>query len=99
MPLVAPVSHSELAPKPSAGTRSHKPKKAARKPPAIEGYSWRSNGSGWELRGNAYQDGKRKRPYVGHLSKSAYAEMRRKFKGAALDAELRRWVDQQKGEL
>lgn len=81
-----------------AGTRTQRPKKAGKKPPAIPDHTWRSNGAGWDLRGNEYRDGKRKRPYVGHLSKSAYAEMRRKFKGAALDSELQRWAEQQKGE-
>ena len=73
-----------------------KGKKSAR-PPSVAGYTWRKDGAGFQLRKTVYEsDGagttKRKRPYVAHLSKSAYQEMKRQHRGAALERAIAQWV-------
>jgi hypothetical protein len=35
---------------------------------------------------------KRKQPYVAHLSKSAFAEMKRRHRGAALERAIAQWI-------
>ncbi len=80
---------SKVTPKP-------KQRKSAR-PPAVSGYSWRKDGAGWQLRKSIYEsDGtgttKRRRPYVAHLSKSAFGELKRKHKGAALERAIAEWI-------
>lgn len=67
-------------------------KKRTVKPPAITGYHWRDDGAGWQLRKAVTENGKRKFRYVGHLSKSAYRELKRAHKGAALNDALAKWV-------
>jgi hypothetical protein len=34
----------------------------------------------------------RKRPYLGHLSKTAFGELKRKHKGAALERAIAEWI-------
>jgi hypothetical protein len=67
-------------------------KKATPKPPTVTGYFWREDGAGWELRKTVYDGQKRKQPYVAHLSDSAFAEMKRQHKGAALNDAIARWI-------
>jgi hypothetical protein len=81
---------SKLTPKP-------KSKRGAR-PPRVTGYSWRKDGAGWQLRKSVYEsDGtgttKRRRPYVAHLSKSAFQEMKRRHKGASLEKAIAQWIE------
>ena len=101
MPLVAPVSHSELMPKRSTATggrRTPKPKgKATKKPYQPSGYEWVRAGAGFDLRKVILVDtatgGKqRKRPYLGHLSKSAFADMKKRHKGKSLDSAISAWI-------
>jgi len=73
-----------------------KGKKSARRP-SVAGYTWRKDGAGFQLRKTVYEsDGagttKRKRPYVAHLSKPAFQEMKRQHRGAALERAIAQWV-------
>src|SRR5690242_18074204 len=67
----------------TSGRRAKKPSsKQAKKPIASGGFEWRKNGAGWDLRKviwieDATSGKQRKRPYLGHLSKSAFAEMKK----------------------
>lgn len=68
------------------------------RPPKVSGYGWRRDGAGWELRKTVYIETgtgtrKRKRPYVAHLSKSAFAEMKRQHRGAALERAIAAWIE------
>jgi hypothetical protein len=72
-------------------------RKTAKKPPSTPGYFFRKNGAGWDLRRDIYvtsHDGvkKRKQPFVAHLSKSAFGELKRRHKGAALDRAIAQWI-------
>lgn len=87
------IKSSRLAvkqsPKPKTGT--------SRKPPTTSGYEWRKNGAGWDLRKVIYIESatsgkQRKRPYLGHLSKSAFADIKKANKGAALGKAITRWI-------
>jgi hypothetical protein len=66
------------------------------RPPKIEGFHWRKKGAGWELRRDVYieENGarKRKQPYVAHLSRTAFEELKRVGKGANLRAAIERWI-------
>lgn len=98
-----PAKAREQKAKPaSEGTRKKprlpKEKRRAR-PPAVTGYTWRKDGAGWELRKSVYvvsDTGIRKRrlPYVAHLSKSAFQEMKRQHKGAALAQAIAQWIEE-----
>lgn len=101
MPLVAPVSHSELMPKRSTATggrRTPKPKgKATKKPYQPSGYEWVRAGAGFDLRKVVWVESatggkQRKRPYLGHLSRSAFGELKRRHKGAALERAIAEWI-------
>jgi hypothetical protein len=64
----------------------------------MDGYSWRCDGSGFELRKTVYDVSdtgirKRRLPYVAHLSKSAFADMKKRHKGAALDRAIQEWIE------
>jgi hypothetical protein len=78
--------------------RTPKPKsKADRKPPTAGGYEWRKNGAGWDLRKVVYVEdatsGKqRKRPYLGHLSRSAFADMKKTNRGARFEKAIAQWI-------
>lgn len=80
------------------GKRTRKPtQKRAAKPPAVSGYHWRRHGAGWDLRKDVYvtsHDGvrKRKQPYVAHLSREAFGELKRKHRGAALERAIAQWI-------
>ena len=101
-PKRAPVSRLIPTPKPTTATSGRKPRKpsqkAAKKPPQSTGYEWRKNGAGWDLRKvvwveSATSGKQRKRPYLGHLSKSAFADMKKRHKGAALDRAIQEWIE------
>ncbi len=68
------------------------------KPPSLTGYHWREDGAGWQLRREVYEAGKRKFPYIGHLSKSAYREMKRQHKGNAFDDALAAWIAERESQ-
>src|SRR5262249_9178776 len=76
--------------------RLPKEKRRAR-PPNVTGYTWRKDGDGWELRKSVYVETdtgirKRRLPYVAHLSKSAFGELKRKHRGAALERAIAAWI-------
>lgn len=58
----------------------------------MDGFSWRDDGAGWQLRRIVTENGKRKFPYVAHMSRSAWQEMK-KTAGKDLPAALRQWVN------
>jgi hypothetical protein len=101
-PKKAPASRLISTPKPRTDTgikRTRKPTSSRTKsPPKMDNYTWRKDGAGWELRKAVYDvddTGIRKRrlPYVAHLSKSAFAEMKKRHKGdRALTAAIAQWV-------
>lgn len=66
--------------------------KREEKPPSPSGYHWRMNGSGFELRKTVYENGRRRQPYIAHLSKEAFREMKRRHKGKALSEALAEWI-------
>lgn len=78
--------------------RTPKPKmNGTKKPPSASGFEWRKNGAGWDLRKvvwveDATNGKQRKRPYLGHLSKSAFAEMKQVNRGAALEKAIAQWI-------
>jgi hypothetical protein len=84
---------SEAKPK-----RARVPKERRRaRPPNVTGYTWRRDGSGFELRKTVYDVDdtgikKRRLPYVAHLSKSAFGELKRKHRGAALERAIAEWI-------
>jgi hypothetical protein len=72
-------------------------RKPTKKPPCAPGYFWRTHGAGWDLRRDLYvtsHDGvrKRKQPYVAHLSREAFRELKRQHKGAALERAIAEWI-------
>jgi hypothetical protein len=100
-PKKAPASRLESAPKAQSVTSHKRVKKpagkAAKKPPKTSGFFWRKNGAGWDLRRDTYvtsHDGvkKRKQPYVAHMGREEFAEMKRKHKGAALEKAIAQWI-------
>jgi hypothetical protein len=73
--------------------------KRGAKPPAVTGYFWRKEGAGWDLRKAVYVTGnngekKRKQPYVAHLSREAFRELKRKHRGAALERAIAHWIEE-----
>jgi hypothetical protein len=79
--------------------RTRKPsQKAAKKPPASSGFFFRKNGAGWDLRRDTYvtsHDGekKRKQPYVAHMSREAFGELKKANKSpAALERAIADWI-------
>lgn len=73
------------------------PSQKAKKPPKTDGYFWRKDGAGWELRKDIYVTGnngekKRKQPYVAHMSQEAFRELKRQHRGAALDRAIADWI-------
>jgi hypothetical protein len=69
-------------PKPQTATSGKPKEKRAARPSQPSGYEWRKNGAGSDLRKvvwveDATSGKQRKRPYLGRLSKSAFAEMKR----------------------
>lgn len=96
-----PATRSELMGKRrSDGARkiARKPaQKRTAKPVTTPGYHWRKNGAGWDLRKDVYvtsNDGvrKRKQPYVAHMSREAFGELKRQHKGAALERAIAEWI-------
>ena len=89
-----PVKRSELMPK-----RTRKsPSKTVKKPPTVSGYNWKSDSSGFALRKVVYVTDPdtgiktRKLPRIGHLSKTAFGELKRKHRGAALERAIAEWI-------
>jgi hypothetical protein len=96
-----PVKAGKQKAKATAEGKRKKPclpkEKRRARPPNVTGYTWRKDGAGWELRKSVYvvsDTGIRKRrlPYVAHLSKSAFQELKRQHKGAALERALSQWI-------
>ena len=99
--ITSPVKSSELMAKRKSDTgikRTRKPQSSrTQKPPKMTGYTWRRDGSGFELRKAVYDVDdtgikKRKLPYVAHLSKTAFADMKKRHKGAALERAIAEWI-------
>lgn len=89
---------SELMGKPTQKRTRMPAQKRGKKPPSVTGYHWRREGVGWDLRKDIYVTGndgvrKRKQPFVAHLSKSAFGELKRRHKGASLEKAIARWVE------
>jgi hypothetical protein len=61
-------------------------------------YTWRKDGAGWDLGKTVYveENGirKRRRPYVAHLSREAFQELKRKRRGAALERAIAQWIEE-----
>jgi hypothetical protein len=100
-PKKAPASRLISTPKAKTDTgikRTKKPPTSkAKKPPKPDGYTWRRDGSGFELRKSVYETDdtgirKRRLPYMAHLSKTAFAEMKKRHKGAALEKAIAEWI-------
>jgi hypothetical protein len=100
-PPVAPtVTRNEKTAKSSElmTKRTRKPtQKRTAKPPTVTGYHWRRHGAGWDLRKDLYvtsHDGvrKRKQPYVAHLSREPFQELKRQHKGAQLEKAIAQWI-------
>jgi hypothetical protein len=97
----APVKPRKSTPKRSTVTGNGKVKKpkgkSTTKPPKPSGYFFRKDGAGWELRKDVYVTGndgvkKRKQPYVAHLSREAFSELKKRHKGKSLDAAIQQWI-------
>jgi hypothetical protein len=104
-PLITatPVSRLIPTPKPQAVTGNKRARKPGStrtaKPPQPSGYFWRKDGAGWELRKSIFVTGnngekKRKQPYVAHLSREAFQEMKRNHRGAALEKAISQWIEE-----
>ncbi|MGH9755442.1 MAG: hypothetical protein ACREA2_21905 [Blastocatellia bacterium] len=99
--ISSPVKAGKQKAKPKSEAKPKKPRlpkdRRRARPPNVAGYTWRKDGAGWELRKSVYvvsDTGIRKRrlPYVAHLSKSAFGELKRQHKGAALSSALAEWI-------
>lgn len=70
--------------------------KRTAKPVTMSGFHWRKNGAGWDLRKDIYveENGVRKRrqPYLAHLSKEAFSELKKRHRGAALEKGIAQWI-------
>jgi hypothetical protein len=97
-----PVKVRKQKAKPASEEKRKKPRlpkeKRRARPPNVTGYTWRKDGAEWELRKSVYvvsDTGIRKRrlPYVAHLSKSAFGELKRQHKGAALERAIAAWIE------
>ena len=66
------------------------------KPVTMSGYHWRKNGAGWDLRKDVYieENGirKRKQPYLAHLSREAFQDLKKRHRGAALERAIAEWI-------
>jgi len=97
-PAVSRSISTRKRPTATGGKRTPKPKgKGTKKPHQPTGYEWRREGAGWDLRKVVWVDtatgGKqRKRPYLGHLSKSAFADMKKTNRGAQFEKAIARWI-------
>lgn len=96
--ISAPVDTGISSPVKPAKLMTKTPRKTVKKPPTVSGYNWKSDSSGFALRKVVYvvdpDTGirKRKLPRIGHLSQSAFAEMKRRHKGAALERAIAEWT-------
>jgi hypothetical protein len=98
-PVISPVIDTGISSqvKPAKLTTS-RPRKTVKKPPTVSGYNWKSDSSGFALRKAVYVTDpdtgirKRKLPRIGHLSKSAFGELKRKNKGASLERAIAEWI-------
>ena len=94
-----PAKSSELMGKPARKRTRLPGQKRQAKPPSVTGYHWRREGVGWDLRKDVYVTGnngekKRKQPYVAHLSREAFRELKRKHRGAALERAIAHWIEE-----
>lgn len=63
------------------------------RPPRKPGYIWQSHGPGWDCRRDERVNGKGKRPYVAHLSRSEFDRLKRLYKTEkALASALEDWI-------
>jgi hypothetical protein len=81
----------------AAGKRTRKPgQKRQARPPSVTGYNWRKDGAGWDLRKDIYieENGvrKRKQPYLAHLSREAFQDLKRQHRGAQFDKAIAQWI-------
>ena len=99
--ISAPAKRSKQKAKSASEGKRKKPRlpkeKRRARPPKVTGYTWRKDGAGWELRKSVYVETdtgirKRRLPYVAHLSKSAFQEMKRAHRGAALERAIAEWI-------
>jgi hypothetical protein len=102
IPLDMSQFYQVYHPRRSDGARkmARKPtQKRTKKTVTVTGYTWRKDGAGWELRKSVYVETdtgirKRRLPYVAHLSKSAFAELKRHHRGAALERAIADWIEE-----
>jgi hypothetical protein len=92
-----PAKSSELMTKPTRKVVRKPAQKRAAKPPAVTGYHWRRHGAGWDLRKSVYVtshngEKKRKQPYVAHLSREAFRELKGQHRSAALERAIGAWI-------
>jgi hypothetical protein len=95
----SPVKREKQTIKPTPKKARAPSQKRTKKPPSVTGYHWRREGVGWDLRKDIYVTGnngekKRKQPYVAHLSREAFGELKRKHKGAALERAIAQWIEE-----
>jgi hypothetical protein len=95
-------SRSKLTTSPQTGTGSKRTKKPSQKrsskPPKTDGYLWRKDGAGWELRKTVYVDDGtgskvRKRPYVARMARDVFLDMKKRHKGGALERAIQEWIE------
>src|SRR5262249_26948575 len=95
-----PIDTGISSPVKSAKLITSRPSRTAKKPPTVGGYNWKSDSSGFALRKVVYvidpDTGikRRKLPRIGHLSKSAFGELKRKHRGAALERAIAQWIEE-----
>jgi len=92
--ISASAKSSELMTKQTRKT----PSRTVKKPPTVSGYNWKSDSSGFALRKVVYVTDpdtgirKRKLPRIGHLSKTVFADMKKRHRGAALERAIAEWI-------
>ena len=72
-------------------------RKPGKKPPAPSGFFWRAHGAGWDLKKHVVVashsgESKRREIYVAHLGREAFAEMKKRHRGAALERAIQDWI-------
>jgi hypothetical protein len=94
----APGDTGISSPVKPAKLMTSRPRKTAKKPPTVSGYNWKSDSSGFALRKVVYVTDpdtgikRRKLPRIGHLSKTAFDEMRKRHKGKSLERAIAEWI-------
>jgi hypothetical protein len=72
-------------------------KNGRKKTVTVSSYHWRKDGVGWEFRKSVYVETdvgirKHRLPFIAHLSNSAFGELKRHHKGAALEKAIAEWI-------